>query len=538
MEKKGKVWLVGAGPGDAGLFTLKGRKVLEQADVVVYDSLVGDGVLTMIPSSAEKIDAGKRAGAHKVPQQETNQILLRKAQEGKKVVRLKGGDPFLFGRGGEELELLAENDIPFEVVPGVPSPIAVTAYNGIPVTHRDFVSSVHFITAHRKSAAAPGTGAEKADHADGGASTKNSLTTETDAQKTGQTPGRGSEEPIHYEELVKGGGTLVFMMGASRLHDICTGLLQAGMDPDMPAAILSRGTTARQKRILGTVSNIESKVKNGRVETPAIIVVGKVCALAESFGWYEKLPLFGYRVLVTRPEGLSSTLAEKLRVQGAEVLEIPAIATVPIENNLKLIHALMNLDKYQWIAFTSPSGVKVFWDQMQTSEVDVRALGHIKVAALGKGTARELKKRGIIADVIPPVFDGKALGKAIAAKAEPDSRILIPRAEIGNRELIEELRGFAVDDVPTYRTEYRKSEVIDESKLFNEGEIDCAVFTSSSTVKAFAATNPDIDFTKVCAACIGRQTADTARQYGMQVHTAKSATIDSLVDLVISLRKS
>ena len=276
--KVGKVWLVGAGPGDAGLFTLKGREVLKKAEVVVYDSLVGQGVLTQIPDSARRIYVGKRADKHTVPQEQINEILLEEAKKGYRVVRLKGGDPFLFGRGGEELELLTENQIPYEVVPGVTSPLAVPAYNGIPVTHRDFCSSLHIITGHRRA---------------------------------------GQEYDIDFEALVRTKGTLVFLMGVASLGDICRGLLDAGMDPAMPAAVLQKGTTAGQKRIVSDIENLPEEAARQGVETPAVIIVGKVCALADTFAWYEKLPLAGWKVLVTRPKNRSSRTSELLREKGA-----------------------------------------------------------------------------------------------------------------------------------------------------------------------------------------------------------------------------
>ena len=247
----GKVWLVGAGPGDAGLLTLKGKQVLSEADVVVYDALVGPGVLSLIPEGAKLIFAGKRAGNHYLRQEETNRVLLEEAQKGNKVVRLKGGDPFLFGRGGEELELLAANGVPFEVVPGITSAISVPAYNGIPVTHRDFCSSVHIITGHRR---------------------------------------KDQSYDIDFEALVRTKGTLLFLMGIAALPDICAGLLAAGMDPDMPAAVLEKGTTADQHRILATVGTLEAVCAAATVMTPAIIVVGKVCSLADDFSWFEKRP--------------------------------------------------------------------------------------------------------------------------------------------------------------------------------------------------------------------------------------------------------
>ncbi|MFQ8689832.1 MAG: uroporphyrinogen-III C-methyltransferase [Blautia sp.] len=297
----GKVWLVGAGPGDIGLFTLKGRKVLQEAQVVVYDSLVGQGVLSMIPERARCINVGKRAGNHTMPQDQINQVRLEEAKTGLQVVRLNGGDPFLFGRGGEELELLRDHKIPYEVVPGVTSSLAVPAYNGIPVTHRDYTSSLHIITGHKK---------------------------------------KGTEYDIDFGALVKTGGTLIFMMGVTALADICHGLLGAGMDPQIPAAILQKGTTAGQKRIVATVGTLPEEVNRRGIQTPAISVVGKVCQLAERFAWYEELPLAGWKVLVTRPKELISSMAEKLRCKGAEVLELPAIETRPLQDQPQLGEAM------------------------------------------------------------------------------------------------------------------------------------------------------------------------------------------------------
>lgn len=496
----GKVWLVGAGPGDIGLFTLKGMKVLKEAEVVVYDSLVGQGVLSMIPRTAHAINVGKRAGNHTMPQEQINQVLLEQAQAGYRVVRLKGGDPFLFGRGGEELTLLKENHIPYEVIPGVTSPLSVPAYNGIPVTHRDFCSSLHIITGHKKA---------------------------------------GMEYNIDFGALVHTKGTLVFLMGVTALADICTGLLKGGMDPDMPAAILQKGTTAGQKRIVATVSTLKSEVDRRGIETPAIIVVGKVCALSEEFAWYEELPLSGYKVLVTRPRELISSMAEKLREKGAEVLELPAIATVPIEDSEPLKKAFDKLSDYQWIVFTSPTGVRIFFDKLRQMELDIRRLGTCKVAAIGEGTRKALKERGIMVDFMPEVYHGEALGAGLAQICSPGCQILIPRAKEGNQSLVNNLEqaGAVVDDIPTYTTIYETQEIIDETSEFQEGTIDCAVFTSASTVKGFAESVKGLDFSKVKAACIGRQTREAAEVYGMQTQTADKATMDSLVELVIRMKE-
>ncbi|MDC7287043.1 uroporphyrinogen-III C-methyltransferase [Blautia schinkii] len=497
----GKVWLVGAGPGDIGLFTIKGMTVLSKAEVVVYDSLVGQGVLSKIPPNARLINVGKRASHHTMCQEDINQVLLTEAQKGYRVVRLKGGDPFLFGRGGEELELLAQNGIPYEVVPGVTSPLSVPAYNGIPVTHRDFCSSLHIITGHKRA---------------------------------------GQEYDIDFQALVHTKGTLVFLMGVTALADICKGLLDAGMDPQMPAAVLQKGTTAGQKRVVATVETLKAEVDRQGIETPAIIVVGKVCTLAEKFAWYEKLPLAGWKVLVTRPRDLISHTAAKLREKGAEVLELPAIRTEPMEDQARLYEALERLVTYQWLVFTSPTGVDVFFREMQNREKDIRALGACKLAAIGEGTRKKLRERGLYVDLMPEVYDGDSLGAALAEKLCGGEHILIPRAEKGNENLVKLLceAGAQVEDVPTYQTVYDQSVLIDEKKEFEAGAIDCVVFTSASTVKGFVEGTKGLDYTKVRAACIGKQTKAAADAYGMTTFMAEKATIDSLIDLVEEMKRS
>lgn len=496
----GKVWLVGAGPGDIGLFTMKGMEVLKKADVVVYDSLVGQGVLSQIPPAARLINVGKRASHHTMPQEEINKVLLAEAQKGYRVVRLKGGDPFLFGRGGEELELLKEHGIAYEVVPGVTSPLAVPAYNGIPVTHRDFCSSLHIITGHKQA---------------------------------------GKEYDIDFEALVRTKGTLVFLMGVTALEDICNSLMKAGMSPDMPAAILQKGTTAGQKRIVATVSTLKSEVERLGIQTPAIIVVGKVCTLAEKFFWYETLPLAGWKVLVTRPKNLISQTAARLREKGAEVLELPAIRTEAMEDQSRLYEAFTHLGDYRWIVFTSPTGVEIFFREMQNREIDIRSMGMAKLAAVGEGTAKKLREKGLYVDLMPEIYDGDALGKALAEKIEAGDKVLIPRAEKGNENLVRLLSeaGAFVEDVPTYQTLYAKSLLIDEKKEFEAGNINCAVFTSASTVKGFAEGTEGLDFTKVKAACIGKQTKAAADAYGMETYMAEKATIDSLISLVEKMKK-
>ncbi len=513
MKETGKVWLAGAGPGDAGLLTVKTKELIEQADVIVYDALISTEIMSLIPNEKECIYVGKRSGNHAVPQEGINQILLEQAQAGKKVLRLKGGDPFVFGRGGEELELLVEHGIPFEIVPGITSAVAVAAYAGIPITHRDFTSSFHVITGH--------------------------------ARKDGVSR-------INYEALVKLNGTLVFLMGISSMPDICKGLLDAGMRPDMPAAVLERGTTSRQRNIVSDVAHLVEKANEAKVQTPAIILVGEVCSLEKEFSWAKKRSLGGRQFLITRPKQNSSELARRLRKQGAQVLEVPAISTKPIENNEVLREVfqgstekqsceMAKLPSERWLVFSSPIGVRTFFEQLVVLGMDMRSLiqfgSVLKIAAIGSATAGELKKYGLCADVTPKVYNAKHLGVAIAKEAAPDSEIIIVRAKEGSKELIPPLEaaGLSVKDIATYETIYEVNEVLCESvaDAFAKGEIDAVTFTSASTVKGFVNGLKDLDYTGIKAVCIGEQTAAEARKYGMDIVISKEASMDSMMELII-----
>ena len=495
---KGKVGLIGAGPGDLGLFTIKGREILQQAEVVVYDRLVGESILNLIPREAECIDVGKRARNHTVPQEQINQILLKKAQQGKRVVRLKGGDPFLFGRGGEELELLAEKEIPFEIVPGVTSAFAVPAYNGIPVTHRHFASSVHVITGHKKK-----------------------------------------DQPLQldYEALVRLGGTLVFLMGGAAIQIICEGLLAAGMRSDMPAAVLQQGTCAAQKKIISDIKNLPIKIAKQELQTPAIFMVGEVCRLGNEFAWYEKMPLFGEKILVTRPKERSGTISCKLRSLGAEVLELPAIRTELIAGNKRLEEVFARLFHYDYLVFTSPAGVKLFFEELKDQKRDIRSIGTARIAAIGMGTKKELEARGLICELMPEIYDGEHLGILLGETCKAGERILIPRAEQGSAQIIAEIEKrvqVEITDLPIYRTIYEKpSELVDEKKQIEQGKIHMAVFTSASTVRGFAKATQGLNYETVQAVCIGRQTQEAAKELGMKTIVSQKATIDSLVEACV-----
>lgn len=492
---EGKVWLVGAGPGDEGLLTLKARSVLMEADVIVYDHLVGKNIIIKYGAGKELRDVGKTAGHHSIVQEQIHQILAEEAEQGKKVVRLKGGDPFLFGRGGEEAEALAKKGIPFEIVPGVSSALAVPAYNGIPVTHREYASSLHIVTGHVK---------------------------------------KGAEKPIPYKALVEAGGTLVFLMGVTALESIMEGLLKAGMDPEAPAAVLQEGTTAGQRRVLAPADTIAEKARAAGIRPPALLVAGDVCRLSEKLGWYEKLPLMGLRILLTRPRELMDETAEKLRKKGAEVLEVPMIDTVPLEDDGVIQENLEKLSIYDWIVFTSQIGVHTFFKEMKRYGKDIRELSHIRFAVIGESTGRALRQYGIFADVMPEVYDGSSLGSALAECGIKGKRILIPRAEKGSRELapILDKAGASVCDLPLYRTVYCQTSEISVKDEIEKGRIDYVVFTSSSTVEGLVRAAGSMDFSRIKAVCIGRQTAETAGKYGMQCYISNKALIDSIVELI------
>ena len=491
-KKNGKVWLVGAGPGDYGLMTIKGREVLRQADVVVYDALIGGSILSMIPEQAEKIYVGKRSGNHAMKQEAINKVLLDKAMQGCKVVRLKGGDPFVFGRGGEELELLRENDIPYEVVPGVTSAFAVPAYAGIPVTHRDFCSSVHVITGHRRK-----------DHT----------------------------YDIDFAALAEGGGTIIFLMGISSLPVLMNGLMSGGMDPDTPAAVIEKGTTASQRIITSTVEGLADAAREAGVMMPAVIVAGEVTSLAQDYNWLDKLPLSGVKAVVTRPRELSSGLASMLRTRGAEVVELPTISIEPVQDGQLIDDAVRGIrnSRYEWLVFTSPSGVRVFMDRIM-EKYDIRILAYSRIAAIGRGTEKELLRYGVRADLVPSVYDGRTLGSQLAVQLRKGDRVLIPRTRIGSHELIEELlrvKGVQIEDIPTYDTVYTGQDWFDAESEFDDPHT-FALFTSASTVRGFVHAYPHMNYRKVRAVCIGKQTAAEAGKHGMKVAVSDEATLESL----------
>ncbi|MDR0862791.1 MAG: uroporphyrinogen-III C-methyltransferase [Oscillospiraceae bacterium] len=493
---KGKVILVGAGPGDPGLLTLRGAEAIRSAEVVVYDRLVSDEILDMVPPNAERVFVGKRSGEHSVPQEQINELLLRYALDGKLVVRLKGGDPFLFGRGGEELELPQQNGVEFEVVPGITSAFAVPAYAGIPVTHRDFCSSVHVVTGHARA---------------------------------------GGELSIDYSALVKTGGTLVFLMGVATMGEITGGLVAAGIAGDTPSAIIENGTRPNQRVTLGAVSDIYALAKEREVVSPALLVVGKVCALGKRFDWFGALPLRGKRIAVTRPRGSAGTLTDKLRALGAEVIAYPCIETEHIADNAAATGALNRISSYKWLALTSPEGVRSLAALLRELGADSRKLAPVKLAAVGAATAAELEKLGLTADFVPERYSAAALAEGLAKRIGRDERALIFRAEDGTEELRDVLgkSGVAHDDIAVYRTRCVSAKRDVMAAALRDKSLDYVCFTSASTVRGFAESLAGEDFSSVTAACIGSATAAAARGRGFRTLTARNATIDELVNVIL-----
>lgn len=491
MTKVGKVFLVGAGPGDEELLTVKAKKLIKNAQVVVYDRLVSSSIMDYIPDSAIKINVGKNVGNHPVPQQEINQILVDKAKEGYDVVRLKGGDSFIFGRGGEELELLSENNVEFEVIPGITSAIAAATYAGIPVTHRDFCSSLHIITGHKKK--------------DGALN-------------------------LDYSSLVKLNGTLLFMMSVANIGQIADGLIKHGMSPTMDCAVIENGTRPNQRKFVADISTIEDVIKNNNVKSPALIVVGKVCSLSHKFDWFSDLTLKGKRILVTRPKATSNKLASKLKSLGAEVIKIPSIKTKPID------FSLPNIDDYTMLLFTSAVGVRVFFQKLFESGKDARVLYGKRVCVVGKETAKELLTYGIKADFIPSVYSGEILAKEMLSNniVSKIDNLLILRAKIASHELTDILKdnNIKFNEVSTYETIYERNENI------NVHDYDMVTFTSASCVKGFVnSVSENTDLSKVNAICIGEQTANEAKKYNMNIEISNKATIDSMVDCIKNRRK-
>ncbi len=498
---KGKVYLVGGGPGDPGLITIRGAECIAAADVVVYDYLAAGRLLDHARPDCERIYVGKKGGDHTLSQEKINALLVEKASEGKTVTRLKGGDPFIFGRGGEEAEVLAGAGIEFEIVPGVTSAIAAPAYAGIPLTHRKFTSSVAFITGH-----------------------------EDPAKK---------DSAIDWQSLARGIGTLVFLMGVRNLAQIVDRLMKAGKSPDTPVALVRWGTTSRQRTVTGCLENIVQRVRKSGIKAPAIIVVGKVVELRPTLEWFERRPLLGKRIIVTRSRAQASDLVERLHELGAECIQMPTIKVVEPDSWEQLDKALADLESFDWIVFTSVNGVDFFFRRLETRGMDSRCLAGIKTAAIGPATAKRLAGHGLNTDLIPENYRAEAVVEAFAGQDISKARILLARATEARAVLPKELKamGAEVIEVPVYKTVAETPDAALLGDLFNHNPADMLTFTSSSTVTNFDRLASGAGYkgpeAAGAVACIGPVTAQTAEKLGYKVSTiAQHYTIDGLCEAI------
>ncbi len=501
-EKKGRVYLIGAGPGDSGLFTLRGKELLGKAEVVIYDSLVNPQILKFCRPDTELVFAGKTIGQAHISQEEINELLVSRAKEGKTVARLKGGDPFVFGRGGEEAETVVQNGIDLEIVPGVSSVTAVPAYGGIPITHRRYNSSFAVFTGHHKG--------EDSDY-----------------------------DPAEIE-------TMVFLMGLSNLESIMKKLLESGRKPSTPVAVISSGTLPEQRSVVGTISDIAEKTRVLDVQTPATIVVGEVASLAEAIGWYEKKPLFGKTIMVTREKEASSEFSELLASCGAKTIEFPTIAIKPVRGTEEQKLSVQNLGDYDFVVFTSVNGVSNYFDVLASHGKDSRDLRGKKIIAIGEKTSEELLKYGLSPDYMPAVYTAEGI-ISLADKLDLDGKkILIPRALVAREILPETLRamGAAVEVLCVYETlvpDYPKQELDVIKEKLSDAKIDLVTFTSSSTATNFFSLlgkDPEL-FGKTGFACIGPITAATLLGCGFtpvataDIHTTRGLK-EKILDLYVS----
>lgn len=496
---KGKVWLVGAGPGDRNLVTQRCLSCIREADAVVYDSLATDALLNEARRDAELIYAGKRASSHHLRQEETNALLIRMAKEGKRVVRLKGGDPFIFGRGAEEAQELLEAGIEYEIVPGVSSCYGAPAYAGIPVTHRDYASSFHVITGHEGS--------------------------------------HKEKNVLDYATLAKEEGTLVFLMGLKNLPHIAASLIGHGKDPNTPAAVIQEGTTGRQKVAEGTLQDIAEKAEHAGIRTPAITVVGETVSLREALAWYGTGALAGVRVLVTGTEKMARQQCRVLEAEGAEVISFSLIYTEPLITEA-FQAAMGELDRYSWAVFTSSNGVDIFFDCLLESGKDIRCLARLKFAVIGEGTKKALAAKGIRADFVPTRYSSRDLSREWVPTLTEGDQVLLLRAEEASEELNRALQeaGIRYQALSVYHTavDMRKSEELNRILP----QVDYVTFASASAVKAFAAMT-DGGNMKAKAVCIGPVTEKAAEAAGIRVHrSAVEYTAEGIRDVLLYETKS
>ena len=500
LSTKGKVYLVGAGPGDPGLFTLRGKECLEHADVVLYDNLANPCLLDYAPEHAERIYVGRCGRGAYVPQEEVNQLILQKVQEGKQVVRLKGGDPFVFGRGGEEAEVVSEAGLSVEIIPGVTAAVAVPAYAGIPVTHRTMASTVTFVTGH-------------------------------------EDPTKGGTA-LEWARLASSKGTLVFLMGMKNLSIIVEQLVKEGKAMDTPVAIIRWGTYSRQRTIIGTLATIVEQAQSHHMEPPTVIVVGEVVTLRDRLNWFESRALFGKCILVTRAQGQAKELSHLLRTFGGEPIECPTIEIVPPDNWSEVDRVLTELSTYQWIVFTSVNGVHWFMARFRELGYDARAFHGMRICCIGPRTAEEITKYGVNSDLIPATFQAEGLLEIMKPLVKPGDRVLIPRAAEARDILPDQLRemGAVIHVVPVYKTIRPQVDFEEVKSKIRNGEIDIITFASSSTVRNFcdmfeSSEEVTLMTKNILLACIGPITAKTVEEKGLSVGlVAGENTLHSLVN--------
>ena len=493
----GKVYLVGAGPGDPGLMTRRAVELLAAADAVLHDRLIPHGALDVLAPHADVHDVGKRPGGRAVAQEKINEQLVELARAGRTVVRLKGGDPFVFGRGGEEARALSDAEVEYEVVPGVTAGVAAPAYAGIPVTDRELASAVAFVTGH-------------------------------------EDPDKAASA-IDYEALAAFPGTLVLYMGISRLDQIARRLVDAGRDPDEPAAVVERGTVPGQRTVTGTLGDVAARAEDAGLRPPAVTVVGRVARLRGALAWVERRPLHGKTIAVTRARAQAGGLAARLRDLGAEAVEVPAIRIEPRPVTRELRRVCERIDQYGLVCLTSPNGANLLLDALAVVGRDARALAGARVAAIGPSTAKVLSARGIRADVVPGRAVAEALVDALAAVDVRGTRVLIARAAQARDVLPDALRerGAVVDVLPLYDT---VAEPLSEAALAALARSDYVTFTSSSTVRNLLSGLPQGGTLPSSArvVSIGPVTSATAREHGIQVHVeADPHDIDGLVAALV-----
>ncbi len=493
----GKVYLVGAGPGDPGLITLKGLQCLRDATVVIYDRLINHRLLAESADHVERVYAGKKPGDKALEQDEINDLMVCRAKAGHTVVRLQGGDPFIFGRGGEEVQALAQAGVPFEVVPGITSAIAAPAYAGIPLTHRKLASSFTVVSGD-------------------------------------EDPTKG-DSGINWDALAHSGGTLVVLMGWKTKEGVVASLMEAGMAPSTPAALVQWGSTPNQRTVVGTLGSIVQEGVKAGLSSPVVAVIGEVVGLHEAGNWFEKGPLFGKKVLVTRSRSQASALSGLLSKEGAQPLELPAIEVSAISDNVMLDRALTGIGAYDWTIFTSANAVSIFFGRMKELAMDSRRLGGIKVAAIGTATAAALRDHGIAPDILPMNFSSQGLIEAMADVDLAEKRVLLPRGDLADDRLTQGLQGFGacIDDIKIYRTAAPDGSAEKARALLSDNQVDVAAFTSSSTVvNLLKLLDGDGTVLKdVDIGCIGPVTAATAKECGLDVDfIAEKHTIPGLLE--------